>query len=186
MLSCIPFYSVQVYYADWNDKIKCILALFPNTGLGFVIKSIVRFEETATGLQWSRFADKFTIYDGYSVSAFLQIMMFGATLFFYCAYRIGRTTAVNSDTTSTQDKKLDTNTDQSPLFFEQEPIATCIGVRTTKLSRQFGKQKLAVDEVTLNLHVGHVTLLLGRNGAGTYHFFIHRFFLQLAHFFKNV
>ena len=50
--------------------------------------------------------------------------------------------------------------------FEPEPQGSVVGVAIENLSKVFGKQKPAVNGLTLNFHQDQINCFLGRNGAG--------------------
>jgi ATP-binding cassette, subfamily A (ABC1), member 3 len=49
--------------------------------------------------------------------------------------------------------------------FEDEPDSMTIGIQTNKLTKVFG-DKVAVNNLTLNMYEDQITVLLGHNGAG--------------------
>lgn len=52
------------------------------------------------------------------------------------------------------------------VMYESEPVGIPVGVQIRHLTKKFGKGKLAVDDLCLNLYEGQITVLLGHNGAG--------------------
>lgn len=167
-ITCIPFYLLQVHYANLSNFLKSLLALFPNTGLALALKCVVRLEEIGTGLHWSNISDTFTVYDKFSVFSIILIMLYGATLSFLCAICVGRMSAGYYKFTPKEHPMRKNETNSS--YFEKEPSMMRAEVRIQNLSKRFDNQKLAVDDVTLNIYDGQITVLLGRNGAGKYRF----------------
>jgi len=49
---------------------------------------------------------------------------------------------------------------------EAEPYHLRAGVQLKNLRKTFGKKKVAVNGLSLNLYEGQITVLLGHNGAG--------------------
>ncbi len=50
--------------------------------------------------------------------------------------------------------------------FEDEPQGLTPGVVIHKLTKKFGKKKVAVNEISIKMYEGQITALLGHNGAG--------------------
>ena len=51
-------------------------------------------------------------------------------------------------------------------FIEEEPIGLRSGVQIKGLTKEFHKDKVAVNNIHLNMYEGQITALLGHNGAG--------------------
>lgn len=49
---------------------------------------------------------------------------------------------------------------------EQEPTHLPVGIAFENLSKQFGENKKAVENLSLKLYENQITALLGHNGAG--------------------
>jgi ABC-type bacteriocin/lantibiotic exporter with double-glycine peptidase domain len=49
---------------------------------------------------------------------------------------------------------------------EQEPTHLSVGIAFENLSKQFGENKKAVENLSLKLYENQITALLGHNGAG--------------------
>jgi len=49
---------------------------------------------------------------------------------------------------------------------EQEPTHLPVGIAFENLSKQFGQDKKAVENLSLKLYENQITALLGHNGAG--------------------
>ncbi len=49
---------------------------------------------------------------------------------------------------------------------EQEPTHLSVGIAFENLSKQFGQNKKAVENLSLKLYENQITALLGHNGAG--------------------
>uniref|UniRef100_A0A4W2I2S3 ATP-binding cassette sub-family A member 3-like n=1 Tax=Bos indicus x Bos taurus TaxID=30522 RepID=A0A4W2I2S3_BOBOX len=83
--------------------------------------------------------------------------------FMQVSYWLGKATSIR--------KKEDmpvTNTVQN-AYFEEEPVGLIAGIRIQHLYKEFTLQNmtvLAVQDLSLNLYEGQITVLLGHNGAG--------------------
>ena len=49
---------------------------------------------------------------------------------------------------------------------EQEPTHLQVGIALENLTKQFGQNKKAVENLSLKLYENQITALLGHNGAG--------------------
>jgi len=50
--------------------------------------------------------------------------------------------------------------------FESVPEGISVGVEILGLVKEFGPNKVAVDDISLNVYKGQIFCLLGHNGAG--------------------
>ncbi len=66
---------------------------------------------------------------------------------------------------SQSNKKSDDSSKQNENYFEAEPTNTKVGITCQNLRKVFNK-KTAVNDVSLNIFSGQITVLLGHNGAG--------------------
>ena len=51
-------------------------------------------------------------------------------------------------------------------FIEEEPIGLKAGVQIKGLTKQYNKDKRAVNSIHINMYENQITALLGHNGAG--------------------
>lgn len=51
-------------------------------------------------------------------------------------------------------------------FIEEEPIGLRAGIQIRGLTKEYCKDRLAVNNISLNMYEGQITALLGHNGAG--------------------
>ena len=57
-------------------------------------------------------------------------------------------------------------TTRNAEFIEEEPIGLKAGIQIKGLIKEYHRDKLAVDNIHLNMYEGRITALLGHNGAG--------------------
>lgn len=175
-------------YDQLSGYLKILLSFFPNTAMGYGLKLIVRLEEMGVGLTWSTFCKTLTVYDNLSVGAILIHMLLDALLFFIFALYIENifpgTYGVSKPWYFPLRKEFwsrkkyqqfrDQNSDEeyeilqpneSQTNFEREPSGRRAGIEIRNLTKVFGN-KAAVNNVSMNLYDGQITVLLGHNGAG--------------------
>jgi ATP-binding cassette subfamily A (ABC1) protein 3 len=87
-------------------------------------------------------------------------------------FRIERESQPNPFTARMKRKKEKEDSDNSFSFIEidpnneQEPSHLSVGIAFENLSKQFGQNKKAVENLSLKLYENQITALLGHNGAG--------------------
>ncbi|KAK7485122.1 hypothetical protein BaRGS_00023662, partial [Batillaria attramentaria] len=67
---------------------------------------------------------------------------------------------------SASGKGYETSKTDEDKHFERDPAGLKPGIKICNLRKKFGKNKMAVDNLSLNMYEGQITVLLGHNGAG--------------------
>lgn len=57
--------------------------------------------------------------------------------------------------------------DEESENFERDPHGMRVGIQLQNVRKTFGAGNVAVENTTFNIYEGHITTLLGHNGAGT-------------------
>ncbi|PVD25013.1 hypothetical protein C0Q70_15510 [Pomacea canaliculata] len=144
----------------------------------FMISAIT---QKGAGAQWSNFHQPATVDDNFALLHAMIMLLVDAVIYllitwyidnvhpgefgvpkpvYFCftkSYWLGSKGYVkmDSDTTDTDGK-----------HFEQEPSFLRPGIQICNLTKKFGKGKVAVNSLKLNMYEGQITVLLGHNGAG--------------------
>lgn len=68
---------------------------------------------------------------------------------------------------------------------EQEPTHLPVGIAFENLSKQFGENKKAVENLSLKLYENQITALLGHNGAGKVRRNLRKYFPSIDRSFRQ-
>lgn len=80
------------------------------------------------------------------------------------------------------DLRIDATKAEDGGSFEKIPEGTKIGMEILKLRKEFGLQRVAVDDVSLKVYEGQIFCLLGHNGAGMFRVQSHALIEKLLNF----
>ncbi|XP_033630935.1 ATP-binding cassette sub-family A member 3-like [Asterias rubens] len=185
-ISYMPYYFLLLFYQGLSLPGKIASCLISNTAMGLGAQIIALFEGTGEGIQWDTINKPFSVDDDFTL---LQVMMmmvldiilygvftwyveavfpgeFGVPLgwnfFLKPSYWCGSPIIVEvleGDGFSMQLPGANSG------FFEEEPTNIKAGIQIRNLSKVF-KNKSAVNNVSMNMYKGQITVLLGHNGAG--------------------
>ncbi|XP_038178851.1 phospholipid-transporting ATPase ABCA3-like [Arvicola amphibius] len=179
---CITMYS---NYEHMTFKQKLIWCFNFNAGMMFGLKFLIDSERRKTGMKWSNIfspADTDSFLFAYVlgmllIDAFLYGLVAWYTeavfpgeygvpkpwnFFMTRSYWFGETPQMKPEITQFHE------TIQSK-YFEEEPVDLMAGVQIKHLHKVFQEgntTKIAIEDLTLNLYEGQITVLLGHNGAG--------------------
>ena len=160
-------------------------SLLPNMGLAWCFSQINQYENYASGLKWSNLYEHTNLYGGLTTGIILAIMIcacivYGILIWYLDAiwpwqygvpkpfYFLFQPSYWIKSSKDKSDFINDIN-ETDKKNFEQEPkISVGISIRhLRKVFKEFGKaEKIAVDDVSMNIFKGQITVLLGHNGAG--------------------
>ncbi|XP_062556229.1 phospholipid-transporting ATPase ABCA3-like [Armigeres subalbatus] len=177
----VPYTIVFANYASLTLAVKLSLCLFSNSAMSFGFMLIMRHEGTSSGLQWSNLFEPVTVDDNLTVGYTMVMLMIDACLYLLVAlyiekvfpgdFGVGqpwyflfskkfwmRRTKVSSYNKSTY---VADNNDM-----EKEPTDKRAGIQIQNMRKEYGKNKIAVSGLSLNMYEDQITVLLGHNGAG--------------------
>jgi ATP-binding cassette subfamily A (ABC1) protein 3 len=156
-------------------------SLLVNSGMGFGFKVLGRYESAMIGVQWSNLFTPVTPDDdmtmGYvmlalSAASLLQMLIaiyvekvkpgdFGVAEPWYFPFSIKFWRGSSSKGNATVDAiPMQTNPN-----YENEPVDKNAGIKIRGLRKVYGN-KVAVNNLHLNIYENEITVLLGHNGAG--------------------
>uniref|UniRef100_A0A8C2RYQ1 ABC transporter domain-containing protein n=1 Tax=Capra hircus TaxID=9925 RepID=A0A8C2RYQ1_CAPHI len=186
-LSFFPFVVVITMYGMLSHMGKLASCLLSNVAVALGINSISNLEMKEYGAKWNNFLSRVSPDDELTLAQIMGMLLFDAFLYGLLAwyidavfpgkygvpkpwyffmqkgYWLGKATSIR--------KKEDmpvTSTVQN-AYFEEEPVGLMAGIRIQHLYKEFTLQNmtvLAVQDLSLNLYEGQITVLLGHNGAG--------------------
>uniref|UniRef100_A0A4W2G873 ATP-binding cassette sub-family A member 3-like n=1 Tax=Bos indicus x Bos taurus TaxID=30522 RepID=A0A4W2G873_BOBOX len=181
-VSFFPFNSIAQYYGRINLTMKVAACLSPNIALALGIKLLVKFETKQTGVNWNKIWTPATLEDNLTFGHMMGMLVIDAFLYglvtwyieavfpgqygmpqpwyfflmhsyWFSKPRIKIKKEEMNDSVITQNK-----------YFEAEPTGLVAGI---KIKHLYKKNTLVIiNNMSLNLYKGQITILLGQNGAG--------------------
>ncbi|XP_057605512.1 phospholipid-transporting ATPase ABCA3-like [Hippopotamus amphibius kiboko] len=182
-----PYTIILSMYEELSITVKLASCLSPNIAVALGINTLSKMEVKNYGAKWNNFLSPESPDDNFSFAHVMGMLLFDAFLFglltwyvdavfpgkygvpkpwyFFLqkGYWLGKATSIR--------KKEDTqlhNVIQS-AYFEDEPVDLVAGIRIQHLHKEFILQNMtviAIEDLSLNLYEGQITVLLGHNGAG--------------------
>uniref|UniRef100_A0A4W2DPR4 ABC transporter domain-containing protein n=1 Tax=Bos indicus x Bos taurus TaxID=30522 RepID=A0A4W2DPR4_BOBOX len=182
-VSFFPFNSIAQYYGRINLTMKVAACLSPNIALALGIKLLVKFETKQTGVNWNKIWTPATLEDNLTFGHMMGMLVIDAFLYglvtwyieavfpgqygmpqpwyfflmhsyWFSKPRIKIKKEEMNDSVITQNK-----------YFEAEPTGLVAGIKIKHLYKELG-DKVVINNMSLNLYKGQITILLGQNGAG--------------------
>ncbi|XP_038067464.1 ATP-binding cassette sub-family A member 3-like [Patiria miniata] len=187
--SYVPYFFIVQYYETMSRSLKMTSCLLANTGMAMGAYLIGLYEGTGEGIQWNNINRPVSVDDNLS---FLDVLLmflvdivwylvfmwyveavfpgsYGVPRKWYFPFQISYWCGPKVKHVDDQwDERPLTSggRSQSPSFFEPDPKGLHAGIKIQSLTKVFGKDKVAVNKLTLNMYEGQITALLGHNGAG--------------------
>ncbi|XP_022089306.1 ATP-binding cassette sub-family A member 3-like [Acanthaster planci] len=187
--SYVPYYFIIQRYESVSRGLKMVSCVLANTGMSMGAYLIGLYEGTGEGIQWSNINRPVSEDDNFSfldvllmflvdIVWYLIFMWYVEAVFpgsfgvprkwyfpFQVSYWCGPAVRDNEER-SFQEPLTPDSQRPSMSFFEPDPKGLHAGVKIQGLTKIFGKDKVAVKQLTLNMYEGQITALLGHNGAG--------------------
>ncbi|XP_055326120.1 phospholipid-transporting ATPase ABCA3-like, partial [Sitodiplosis mosellana] len=191
----IPMYdsSVAVFTnSNWFTiwvKVPFIVQLLscisPNVAMAYGCKSIIEFERSGEGLQWTNFWSYPIIENNFTIGTTISFMLMTSAVFLLialyvekvfpgeygvpedCNFAFKKEFWFGKESGSKSEECSDNHQEQIiHENFEPEPTDCVAGVRVKNLRKIFDNGKVACKGVTFNMFCDQITVLLGHNGAG--------------------
>uniref|UniRef100_A0A4X1VA81 ABC transporter domain-containing protein n=1 Tax=Sus scrofa TaxID=9823 RepID=A0A4X1VA81_PIG len=179
--SFFPFNTITENYGQITLTRKVAACLSPNIALALGIKLLVKLELKQVGVKWKHLWTPANLEDKLIFKYMLGMLLFDA--FFYGlvtwyvenvfpgqygmpqpwyfflmrSYWFGQARIKRKEM---KDCRITLT-----KYFEAEPTSLVAGIRIKHLYKKFG-DKVAINDMSLNLYKGQITILLGQNGAG--------------------
>lgn len=180
MLTYVPYYQFRNDFTRLNDFFKFLFCLPINSGLGQGLSSIYFYEIDGRGLQFKNFFSRDNN-DDFSVAMVCMSMICASfihmllTLYieevfpgdigvakpwYFPVKKFAKYLKIKTNSFSVSDRLTTTKDD-----FEDDPATLDVGIKIDDLTKVFGKYTV-VNQLSLNMYKGQITVLLGHNGAG--------------------
>lgn len=184
----IIFFLTFVIYNQFRENFKALgygvkfLYCLPlNTGLSQAISIILDYEQTTEGLQFSNFASRDNN-EGFSVADVIFALVVASAIHILLMIYIEQVFTGSIGVakpwyfpispiirlfknSQTKDFAIKQKQTLSSDDFEKDPVNLKPGIRIAEISKNFGRATV-VDQLSLNMYEGQITVLLGHNGAG--------------------
>ncbi|XP_071943840.1 phospholipid-transporting ATPase ABCA3-like [Antedon mediterranea] len=189
-ITYLPFWFLVIRYRSATAGVKFGLCVLPNTCMGLGTFIIGLHEGTGEGARWDNIGEPVTVDDNFAFAWAMCMLLFDAFLYggltWYVdavfpgefgipkpwyfpftvrmvkSYWCGMPTTVHVEG---QNDPLGKKEYENEDLFEVDPIGLVPGIQFRKLKKMF-KEKTAVNEISMDMYEGQVTVLLGHNGAG--------------------
>ncbi|XP_059123759.1 phospholipid-transporting ATPase ABCA3-like [Peromyscus eremicus] len=185
LLTYFPYAIMYSKYEQMTFKQKLSWSFDYNVGMAFGFKFLIDAETKKTGVKWSNIfssADK----DSFSFAYVLGMLLVDAFLYALVAWYIeavfpgeyGVPKPWNffmmrsywfGDTPQTNPEITQFHETIQSKYFEAEPADLMPGIQIKHLHKVFQENnttKIAIEDLSLNIYEGQITVLLGHNGAG--------------------
>ncbi|XP_075828185.1 phospholipid-transporting ATPase ABCA3-like [Microtus pennsylvanicus] len=184
-LTFFPYLIIAQRYGQTSLGGKLALSLITNTALAFGADLICKMEMKGHGAQWYNIATKINADDDLTLAHIIGMFLFTAFLYGIVAWYIDavfpgkygipkpwnfflqKTYWFGEPFSSKEESQV---IDLPPnSFVEPEPVGLVAGIEIQHLYKKFtlkGSTVMAVQDLSLNLYEGQITVLLGHNGAG--------------------
>ncbi|KAK7870569.1 hypothetical protein R5R35_009078 [Gryllus longicercus] len=181
-LTYAPYSFLQQKYETLSLAEKLLASVCSNTAMAHGFQLIVMFEGTGEGLRWDNVWQPATQDDNLTMGHILVMLLLDSLLYlvvtlyveavFPGSYGVPKPwyfPLQKSYWCGTKPRPADyavTPPKVDEANFEKEPAKAIAGVQIRNMRKVFNKNKVAVDNLTLNMYEGQITVLLGHNGAG--------------------
>ena len=166
---------------------KIMLSFVNNIGMSLGIQLIGIFEGLGYGINFSNITRGISLEDTFSMANVMAVLFLNNFVHIFLIYYFDNllpgdhgvakpwhfvfTQFFKTKKTYLNIEKVENIEMKHHDYFENESIYSTrkIGIKILNLFRvfkQLGKKKTAVDNLNLNIYEGHITVLLGHNGAG--------------------
>lgn len=188
--SYLPYLFISLRYSKMNLVTKLLAALLNNLAMSEGVQLIGIFEAKGTGVNFSNWTQGPSVDDDFSLFLVMCVMFFLnfvhltflyyfenvmpgdhglAKPWYFPIYSLLPKRERKYERLNNETRLQGAESDDVPVFIEDEPSNRPAGVRINSVSKsytQFGVEKKAVTNFSLNIYQEQITVLLGHNGAG--------------------
>lgn len=184
--SFAPYLGIQnpSTYDNLSMQAKRGCCILPNTCLGIMTKTILRYEGEQIGVNWDNINKPVTVDENFSLSNAFGMLVFDCILFSFLTFYISNVfpgeygipkpfyflfqPSYWCPNKNIKMKDADVEMSCGQDNFEEEPNLE-VGIHIKNLRKVFKSsvgKKVAVNDLSLKMFKGQITALLGHNGAG--------------------
>uniref|UniRef100_A0A667I3E2 ABC transporter domain-containing protein n=1 Tax=Lynx canadensis TaxID=61383 RepID=A0A667I3E2_LYNCA len=185
LVTYFPVVTVSINFAEMTFTQKLASCLSSNIAMGLGTKFLVKAEMEKIGIKWSNIFSPPKM-ENFGFAHVLGMFLFDAFLYGLVAWYIEavfpgdygvpkpwnffllRSYWFGEASKGKKERRQFYETNESK-YFEAEPTNLVAGIQIKHLCKEFRMQnttKIAVKDLSLNLYMGQITVLLGHNGAG--------------------
>ncbi|GBP42572.1 ATP-binding cassette sub-family A member 1 [Eumeta japonica] len=155
LVSFMPYVIILALEAALTETEKVVTSLSMSTAFCYSILYVARYEAVGAGAHWHNVWNSPTAGDRMSIASTSIIVLFDSILYFVIACLIDKFFGP---------KTLKSNINKCTTTSEKAGVSI-IGI-TKVYAEKSRRPKVALDNVSIELHKGQITTLLGHNGAG--------------------
>ncbi|XP_004398889.1 PREDICTED: ATP-binding cassette sub-family A member 3-like [Odobenus rosmarus divergens] len=180
--SFFPFNTITQFYGQMTLTKKVAACLSSNVALALGIRRLLKLELRQIGIRWDNIWTPVNLEDNLMFGYILLMLLLDAFLyglvtwyietvfpgqygvpqpwyfFLMRSYWFGEPKIRKKEETKSCGETLN-------KYFEAEPTSLVADIQIKHLHKEFG-DKVVVNNMSLNLYKGQITILLGQNGAG--------------------
>lgn len=181
--SFAPYALMEGNYGTMSLASKMAFCLVMHTGMASGLMLIIKREANLEGLQFENIFTPVTMDDTFTVGHVMVMLLVDSLLYLLLTLYIEQIfpgdfgvpkkwnfpfTMISRGLGFGGNAEVkDGNTlTQNQANMESYPVGMKAGIEMKNLRKVFGNKKVAVDNLTLNMYEGEITILLGDNGAG--------------------
>ncbi|XP_034045422.1 ATP-binding cassette sub-family A member 3 [Thalassophryne amazonica] len=189
-LSYLPYLFLWPRYDLLSHSQKVSACLISNVAMAMGAQLIGMYEGKGIGIQWSNLFESVTVDDDFTLAQVLTLLLFDALLYGLVAWYMEAVfpgeygvplpyyffvlpsywcSSPRMALVKEKEEEEDAEKALKGEFIEEEPAGLVSGIKIKHLAKEFkvGNQtRQAVQDLTMNMFEGQITVLLGHNGAG--------------------
>ncbi|XP_040297886.1 ATP-binding cassette sub-family A member 3 [Bufo bufo] len=188
--SYIPYFFISPRYDMMSHGEKVASCLVSNVGMAMGAQLIGMFEGKGTGAQWSNLLTPVSVDDNFTLGQVMGMLVLDSVVYAIIGWYVESVMPGDYGVpqpwyfcflpsywcgTPRDAEFVEKEDDEDPVkalkveYLEEEPADLIPGIRIKHLTKAFpvnGKRRVAVQDLSLNMYEGQITVLLGHNGAG--------------------
>ncbi|XP_060028821.1 phospholipid-transporting ATPase ABCA3-like isoform X2 [Erinaceus europaeus] len=181
-VSFFPFTSISRNYGKISYTKKMAVCLNSNVALALGINLLIKLETKEIGVKWTNFWTQASLDDDLTFGSLTEMLLMDALIYGLVTWYIDAVFPgkygipqpwyffllrsywfTEIEVKGRQRKRFRLR--PRGTHFESEPTNLVAGIEMDHLHKEFG-DSVALNNLTLNLYKGQITILLGQNGAG--------------------
>ncbi|XP_070340893.1 phospholipid-transporting ATPase ABCA3-like isoform X1 [Equus asinus] len=181
--SFFPFNSLSQHYGQLTLTKKVAACLSSNVALALGVNLLLRLELKQVGAKWDNLWTPANLEDNLVFGYMLGMLLLDAFLYGFVTWYVETVFPgqygvpqpwyfflmhsywFGQPTTRRENEEMKCCGRNEDKYFQAEPPNLVAGIQIKHLHKEFG-DKVAVNNLSLNLYKGQITMLLGQNGAG--------------------